>query len=104
MVKLVLPFLDSLLDKFTKRMSCMRPRGEQDRVVLGGHYLILFNEQGQSSWASASAELLASCVALVAFGCLVPHPQRFFQSQFLQGVTIGRTSFSRVSDQRLPGH
>lgn len=86
--------------EFTRQLSCRRPQRdglehfrtdakcEDGRVVLAGHHLssrewfilevlpgqapFLFDSKGRSSWASASAELLASWIALTVFGYLKP--------------------------------
>ena len=98
LVRLVVLFIAQLVERLTGHQSCLRPltakqeefrtdaKCEKGRVVLGGHHLqtgrwfilellpedapFLFDEQGESSWASASAELLATWGALVAFGHL----------------------------------
>ena len=98
MAKLVILYLKSQLVVLTRRLSTITPtklhqehfrtdaKCEQGRVVLAGHNLIdgrwfiieakptqaeyLFDKKGESSWASASAELLATMAALQLFGYL----------------------------------
>ena len=96
MVKLVVKYLLSQLGALSRHLSSSKPlrswheefrtdaKCEPGRVVLAGHHLktqewfildlgpheapFLFDEKGESSWASASAELMASMAALQIFG------------------------------------
>ena len=98
MVRLVIFYLRAQLEELTRRISSASPcrspheefrtdaKCERNLVVLAGHHLesgrwfsvqvvpsqapYLFDNQGESSWASASAELLASLAALQVFGYL----------------------------------
>lgn len=98
LVLLVLQFLKVQLTDCTYLHSCERPQTaggevfrthakcEVNRVVLGGHHLesgkwfslevlphqapYLFKSDGQSQWASTTAELLAVLIALHLFGYL----------------------------------
>ena len=98
MVRLVIRYLKSQLEALTRRLSSSAPlraaseefrtdaKCERGRVVLAGHHLCtkqwfiievspgqapyLFDKDQESSWASASAELLASLAALQLFGYL----------------------------------
>ena len=99
MVRLVIHYLRMQLEVLTRRLSSAAPvkasseefrtdaKCERGRVVLGGHHLstkqwfiievspeqapYLFDKNLESSWASASAELLASLAALQLFGYFV---------------------------------
>ena len=98
MVRLVLRYLQSQLEALTRRISSAAPlrtlaeefrtgaKCEQGRIVLAGHHLVdrqwfvieltpdqapyLFDNNLESSWASGSAELLATLAALEIFGYL----------------------------------
>ena len=98
LVMLVLRFLQLQLKDCTYMHSCSRPtvlpqevfrtdaKCAKGKVVLGGHHLqtgqwfsitltekevpYLFKRDGETQWASTSAELLAVLVALVLFGFL----------------------------------
>ena len=98
MVRLVILYLQSQLEVLTRRLSSSAPlrshreefrtdaKCERGRIVLAGHHLVdhrwfiievaphqapfLFDKGLESSWASASAELLASLAALQLFGYL----------------------------------
>ena len=98
LVRMVIEFVEILLKKRRYMYTCLRPLAlEQEQfrtdakcadgyVILGGHHLLdgrwfsfrllpgdapfLFDGEGRSQWASTSAELLATMVALVLFGLL----------------------------------
>ena len=102
LVFLVLRFLKDQLQDCTYMHTCKRPRTtageifrtdakcETGRVVLGGIHLemgawfslevlphqapFLFKDNGDSQWASTTAELLAVLVAVHLFGCGPEHP------------------------------
>lgn len=120
MVRLVLLFVRSQLALHTRHLTCRRPlvleqeqfrtdaKCERDRVVLGGHQLgssrwfsleltprdtpFLFNSDGESSWASAPAELLAALAALVAFGYLEDTGERRLMPIALSAGTDNRSN------------